>query len=159
HLLDRGLDAGQIYHYAIFAIYKMGDGRLFPSPGVAAVARTAAPISSFFDRPVAEPEGSGLPADPSDLRATRAGGGFGSGAGAGAVGVRVTLRWRWTREASSAIVVARQGAPPQGPSDPMATTAVVPRAEYDRQGCWTLTLPAVPPRGGSREGEPPGEPN
>jgi hypothetical protein len=85
-------------------------------------------------------------ADPSDLRATRAGGGLGSGSGTGSGGVRVMLRWRWAPGTSTAMVVARQGAPPQGPSDPLATTAIVPRTEYDRQQCWTLTLPTTPPR-------------
>ncbi len=60
----------------------MPDGRLFPSPGVAAVARTGAPIATFFDLPIAE-AAAGLPADPSELRATRAGGGIGASAGAG----------------------------------------------------------------------------
>jgi tetratricopeptide (TPR) repeat protein len=157
HVLDRGLDAGQIYHYAIYAVYKMPDGRLFPSPGVAAVARTGAPVAAFFERPTAGPEASGLPADPSELRATRAGGGLGSGA----VGVRVTLRWRWAPEAATAMVVARQGMPPQGPGDPSAIADIVPRDEYDRQGCWTLALPAIPPRavsgsanGSTANGEP-----
>lgn len=149
HVLDRGLDPGQIYHYAIFAIYKMADGRLYPSPGVAAVARTGAPLPAFFDRPVAEPvAATGLPDDPSDLRATRAGGGLGSTSGAG--GVRVTLRWRWAPEVSSTMIVARQGSPAEGPGDPMAAAAIVSRAEYDRQGFWTLALPATATREGSR---------
>jgi hypothetical protein len=82
--------------------------------------------------------------DPSELRATRAGSGFGSTTGGG---LRVTLRWRWPAEATSALVVARQGAPPQGPSDPLATTAIVLRADYERQDCWTFALPTIPPRG------------
>src|SRR5439155_22308660 len=78
--------------------------------------------------------------DPSELRATRAGGGLGSTAG----GTRVMLRWRWAGDATAALVVARQGAPPQGPSDPLATTTMVTRADYDRHDCWTLGLPMVP---------------
>ncbi|MGP0069802.1 MAG: hypothetical protein ACLQGP_40150 [Isosphaeraceae bacterium] len=80
--------------------------------------------------------------DPSELRATRAGSGLGSVRD----GIRVTLRWRWNAEAMAALVVARQGAPPQGPSDPLAITANVPRADYDRHDCWTLGLPTTPPR-------------
>jgi hypothetical protein len=45
------------------------------------------------------------------------------------------------------MVVARHGAPPQGPSDPLATTAIVPRAEYDRRQYWALALPSAPLRG------------
>ena len=73
--------------------------------------------------------------DPTDLRATRAGSGLGSTPGGG---VRVTLRWRWPAEATAALIVARQGAPPQGPSDPLATTTNVSRTDYERQDCWTL---------------------
>ena len=142
----------------------MPDGRLFPSPGVAAVARTGAPIATFFDPPTAAPEGPGLPADPTELRATRAGGGLGSGS-AGAGGVRVTLRWRWAPESSAAMIVARQGSPPEGPNDPLATTAIVPRADYDRQECWTLAaadraasgpvaLPGRSANGSATNGEP-----
>ncbi len=99
--------------------------------------------------------------DPSDLRATRAGSGLGSSAGAG---TRVTLRWRWPAEASAALVVAAQGAPPKGPSDPLATTANVPRADYDRQDCWTLSLPtasfrAPPSRRGRATGPSPNRPH
>ncbi len=82
--------------------------------------------------------------DPSELRATRTSSGLGSTM---AAGIRVTLRWRWPAEATSALVVVRPGTPPQGPSDPLATTAIVPRADYDRQDCWTFSLPAIPPRG------------
>ena len=230
HLLDRGLDPGQVYYYAIYAIYKMPDGRLYPSPGVVVSAQprppaavpdapravteptgrvriewvepargtvrirrtegplphpvgvrlTAAEVESLPGRWV-EPDGPDRAhdpdppragvchytpiagwgdtwivgpgatlsrvADPSDLRATRAGGGLGSASGGGSGGVRVVLRWRWAPESSSAMVVARQGSPPQGPSDPLATTAIVPRAEYDRHGCWMLALPATATRG------------
>jgi hypothetical protein len=229
HLLDRGLDPGQVYHYAIYAIYRMPDGRLFPAPGVVvsaqprpAAAMPEAPrlVSEPTGRiriewtepargtvrilrtegPLPHPAGARLSADeidaspgrwiepagpdraydsdppragvchytpivgwgdtwivgpgaalsrveePSDLRATRAGGGLGSSSGTGLGGVRVMLRWRWAPGTSTAMVVARQGAPPQGPSDPLATTAIVPRADYDRQQCWTLTLPTTPPR-------------
>ncbi|HZW33686.1 MAG TPA: hypothetical protein VFF52_23395, partial [Isosphaeraceae bacterium] len=225
HALDRGLDQGQVYHYGIYAIYKMADGRLYPSPGVVVAAQPEPPVAPLdAPRLVQEPSGRvridwiepargsvrilrtaaplplppgtrltageaealegvwlesitpdraydpdppltgacsytpltgwgqtwtlghgatlGRVADPSDLRATRAGGGLGSSLG----GIRATLRWRWPAGASAAVVVARQGAPPQGPGDPMATTALLTRAEYDRHDCWTISLPSGPSR-------------
>jgi hypothetical protein len=81
--------------------------------------------------------------DPSELRATRAGGGLGYSSG----GMRVTLRWRWPGEANAALVVARQGMPPLGPNDPLALAATVLRADYDRHDCWALTLPLTKPLG------------
>jgi len=75
--------------------------------------------------------------DPSGLRSTRASGGLSNGSS----GVRVTLRWQWAAEATATLIAARQGAPPQGPSDRLANTATVFRSDYDRQDCWTLTLP------------------
>ena len=71
--------------------------------------------------------------------ATRAGGGLGSGPS----GIRVTLRWQWAAEASATLVVARQGSPPLGPSDPAAITETVSFADYDRLGLWTLNLPTT----------------
>ncbi len=38
------------------------------------------------------------------------------------------------------MIVARQGSPPDGPDDPLAMTSLVPRADYERQACWTLAL-------------------
>jgi tetratricopeptide (TPR) repeat protein len=74
--------------------------------------------------------------DPSELRATRAG---------GTGGVRVTLRWQWAAQASATLVVARRGAPPTGTNDPAAIIETVSFADYDRLGSWTLNLPATPP--------------
>jgi tetratricopeptide (TPR) repeat protein len=156
HSLDSGLDANQVYYYGVFAIYKVADGRLFPSPGVVVSARPGAPLSARPDPPVAESHDSGLPVDPSELRASRAGGGIGSSQGAGSAGGRVTLRWRWAPEAASTMVVARQGTFPEGPNDPLATTAIVSRGDYDRLGCAALTLPASPPQRGSGPAALPG---
>jgi tetratricopeptide (TPR) repeat protein len=225
HAIDRDIAADQDYYYAIHAIYRMPDGRLFPSPGVVVSARpqptvavpeaprliqeptgrvridwiepvrgsirilrTPHPLPLPAGARLAAAEGGSLdghwiePAapdraydpdptrnglsyytpvavwgdawtvghgavlsrvpDPSELRATRAGSGLGSTPD----GIRVTLRWRWNAEAMAALVVARQGAPPQGPSDPLATTANVPRADYERHDCWTFSLPTIPPR-------------
>lgn len=72
-------------------------------------------------------------ADPSDLRAVRAGG---SG--------RVHLRWRWGPNCVETRVLARAGAPPAGPDDPEATRTSVSDAEYGRLGYYALTLPASP---------------
>ncbi len=55
---DRSLHADQVFYYAIYAIYKMPDGRLFPSPGVVVAARTGAPIVRRPDPPTAAPEGT-----------------------------------------------------------------------------------------------------
>ena len=76
-------------------------------------------------------------ADPWDLRATRAGG---PGSESSRTS-RVVLRWQWAQEASSTRLVARQGSPPIGPADPIALVATVTRAEYDRLGFWTISLP------------------
>ena len=182
HTLDRNVDPNEVYHYGIYAIYKMSDGRLFPSPGIVvsatqatvnaglpAVARTRArcrldwiePVrgavrSCTLADPLPVPAGTRLPAakaaargrriepaspgraydpeppteghcyytpltvwnalytvghgvalsrvpDPSELRATRAGGGIGGGSS----GIRVTLRWQWAAEANATLVVAR----------------------------------------------------
>jgi hypothetical protein len=219
HVLDRNLDADEAYHYGIYAVYAMSDGRLFPSPGVVVSARAQPPVSALeaprllvesdgrvridWIEPVrgsvkilrmtdplplaagsrltaaevdalagrwiepaapdraydAEPPAEGhcyyvpltvwagtytvghtsalsrVP-DPSELRATRTGTGLGTGSGA----TRVALRWRWAAEASISLIVARQGTPAVGPSDPAAVRATVFRADYDRQECWTLNL-------------------
>jgi len=44
HTMDRNLDPNEVYHYGIYAIYAMQDGRLFPSPGVVVSARPQPPI-------------------------------------------------------------------------------------------------------------------
>ena len=225
HALDRDVDPKEVYHYGIFAIYKMSDGRLFPAPGVVVsarpqpvvspleaprlllepgrgvrldwiepmrgavkVLRTAHPLpvpagtrllaneaealdgyriepalpgQGYDPEPPAEGHcyytpltvwngmstvGHGVAlsrvADPSELRATRAGGGLGSGPS----GTRVTLRWQWAAGAGATLVVARQGAPPLGTSDPAAITEAVSFADYDRLGSWTLSLPVTRPR-------------
>ena len=226
HTLDRDIDPGQDHYYGIYAIYRMPDGRLYPSPGIVVAARPQLAILApdaprllqeatgrvridwiepargsirilRTPYPLPLPAGSRLTAadagaldghwiepagpdrafdpdpprvglsyytpvagcgdswtvghgtilsrvpDPSELRATRAGSGLGSPPG----GIRVTLRWRWDAEATAAMVVARQGALPQGPGDPLAITANVPRTDYDRQDCWTFSLPTVTIRG------------
>ena len=220
HALDRNVDPDEIYHYAIYAIYAMAEGRLVPSPGVVVSARPQPPVAAlevprlllepgrrvridwiepargsvkimrtvhpfphaagsrltmaeaealtgFMIEPVGpdraydtDPPGEGhcyytplifwagsctvghtaalsRVADPSDLRATRVGTGLGASSGE----TRVTLRWRWSGEASACLVVARQGTPPAGPSDPESVETTVHRADYDRQDCWALTLP------------------
>jgi hypothetical protein len=79
-------------------------------------------------------------ADPSELRATRVGSGLGAPAGS----MRLTLRWRWAAGADATLVVARQGSPTQGPTDPMAVSSTVSRADYNARDCWTLNLPRGP---------------
>jgi hypothetical protein len=220
HTVDRNLDNNEIFHYGIYAIYAMADGKLFASPGVVVSARPHPPVSPLeaprlllepggrvrmdwiepargtvkivrTDRPLLLAAGSRLSqteadtiegswiepfgpdraydpdppveghcyytpltgwgntltvghmaafsrvADPSDLRATRAGGGL----GAGSSGTRVTLRWNWASQSSAAMVVARQGTAPVAPNDPSAITVTVHRADYDRQACWSISLP------------------
>ena len=220
HTLDRNVDPNEVYHYGIYAIYKMSDGRLFPAPGVVVSARPQATVSALeaprlllepgrgvrldwiepvrgavqilrTADPLPVPAGTRLPAaeaaalegrriepaspgraydpeppteghcyytpltvwnalytvghgvalsrvaDPSELRATRAGGGIGGGSS----GIRVTLRWQWAAEANATLVVARQGTAPRGTNDLDAITETVSFAEYDRLGCWTFSLP------------------
>jgi hypothetical protein len=47
HAFDRNLDSNEIYHYGIYAIYAMADGRLFPSPGLVVSARPQPPVSAL----------------------------------------------------------------------------------------------------------------
>jgi len=72
-------------------------------------------------------------ADPSDLRAVRAGGG------------RVHLRWRWNPQGSGSRVVARAGSPPRGADDPGGIAAGVSDEEYSRLGYFAMTLPTDRP--------------
>jgi hypothetical protein len=219
HALDRNVDPDEVYHYGIYAIYSMPDGRLFPAPGIVVSARPQPPISPLeaprllqepsgrvridwiepargsvkvlrTSEPLPFPAGSQLASsqaealsgrwielasperaydseppeegycyytpltvwcdtwtvghgvalsrvgDPSELRANRAGSGLGAGSG----GTRVTLRWRWAADADATLVVARQGAAPEGPSDPAAITGTVTHVDYDRHGSWTINL-------------------
>jgi hypothetical protein len=71
--------------------------------------------------------------DPSDLRATRAGGNV------------VHLRWRWSPHGAQTLVVARPGSPPTGPDDPSALVETVAEIDYARDGRYTLTLPPDEP--------------
>ena len=58
HALDRNLDPNEVYHYGIYAIYAMADGKLFPSPGVVVSARPQPPISTLeAPRLLVEPSG------------------------------------------------------------------------------------------------------
>ena len=58
HALDRNLDPNEVYHYGIYAIYAMPDGRLFPAPGVVVSARPQPPISALeAPRLLLEPSG------------------------------------------------------------------------------------------------------
>jgi hypothetical protein len=45
HALDRDVDPNEVYHYGIFAIYKMADGRLYPAPGAVVSARPQPAVS------------------------------------------------------------------------------------------------------------------
>ena len=47
HALDRNVDPNEVYHYGIYAIYAMSDGRLVPSPGVVVSARPQPPVSAL----------------------------------------------------------------------------------------------------------------
>ncbi len=76
-------------------------------------------------------------ADPSDLRAVRAGGGGNAG--------RVHLRWRWSPQGVESRVVACSGRPPVGADDPTPTSFRVFDDEYSRLGYFAITLPTVSP--------------
>ena len=75
-------------------------------------------------------------ADPSDLRAVRAG-------GVGAAG-RVHLRWRWSPQGVESRVVASLGRPPTGADDPSGVSFRVFDDEYSRLGYFAITLPSLP---------------
>jgi hypothetical protein len=70
-------------------------------------------------------------ADPSDLRAVRAG-----------PGGRVHLRWRWSPRCSQCLVVARAGCDPEDAVDPMAVHVTVQDHDYSQMGFLPLNLPA-----------------
>ncbi len=58
HALDRNLDPEEVYHYGIYAIYAMADGKMFPAPGVVVSARPQPPISTLeAPRLLVEPSG------------------------------------------------------------------------------------------------------
>ena len=58
HALDRNVDPNEVYHYGIYAIYAMPDGRLFPAPGVVVSARPQPPVSALeAPRLLLEPSG------------------------------------------------------------------------------------------------------
>ena len=72
HALDRNLDPNEVYHYGIYAIHAMADGRLFPAPGVVVSARPQPPISTLD-----APRLSGGTERPGSHRLGRAGPGVG----------------------------------------------------------------------------------
>ena len=76
-------------------------------------------------------------ADPTELRATRAG----SGLVPVLSGIRRHAPLAMGRGGDARSGRRSPGTPPQGPNDPAAITATVSRADYDHQGCWTLSLP------------------
>ena len=97
------------------------------------------PIGVCYYTPILEWAGEmtiGFPAkyscvaDPSDLRAVRAGSGG-----------RVHLRWRWSPQGTESRVVAKAGSPPLGADDPEAVGAGVSDEEYSRLGYFAITLP------------------
>ena len=101
------------------------------------------PIGICYYTPILEWAGEltiGVPAryscvaDPSDLRAVRAGGGG-----------RVHLRWRWSPRGTEARVVAKAGSPPTGADDPDGIGAGVSDEEYSRLGYFAITLPTGVP--------------
>ncbi len=217
---DSGLREDQVYHYAIYAIYRMADSRRYPSQGVVVAAfprlplppmnaprlmltstgqvrldwtepprgsvrilRTTKPLLvapgaqlsgvaaeqlagdwlplSAPDRAEdSDPPAAGFcyytplvlagslltvghsaalsrVADPSELRAARTGGPGEEAATAS----RILLRWQWPPEATATRLLARQGSPAWGSSDPAALVTTVARADYERLGSWTLDLP------------------
>ena len=47
HALDRNVGPDEIYHYGLYAIYGLADGRLVPSPGVVVSARPQPPVAAL----------------------------------------------------------------------------------------------------------------
>ena len=104
---------------------------------------TPPPIGICYYTPVLELGGEmtlGFPAryscvaDPSDLRAVRAG-------SAG----RVHLRWRWSPQGTESRVVAKSGSPPLHADDPDGDAWSVSDEEYSRLGYFAMTLPPSVP--------------
>ena len=83
-------------------------------------------------------------ADPSDLRAVRAGG--------PGPGGRVNLRWRWSPQGVETRIVATQGRPPINGDDPDAVMFNVFDDEYSRLGQFAITLPTPTEPGGEGAG-------
>jgi hypothetical protein len=187
-------DVGEVdIYYRIYAVFRMPDGRLFPSPGVVVRPPTAEPVADQRSEtrrglplpstggPVSEPEpslrrepvgvarsywtsavsrplglsraaglslgrGTGLPADPSDLRAIASRDGRTPGGT-----VRVVLRWRWSPSADLVRIVAKRDARPLGPDDSESLSFDVSKREYERLDSWTIHLPSLitPPSTGS----------
>ena len=46
--LDTDLSDDEVYHYGIYAIYRLSDGRLFPSPGVVVAAIPRSPVAPLY---------------------------------------------------------------------------------------------------------------
>jgi hypothetical protein len=156
--LDRNLREDQVYHYAIYAIYRMTDSNRYPSSGVAAAAfpRVSARPDATESEPTPDRPAAPLGvADPADLRAIRIAGPNDEASTAS----RILLRWRWAPEASFTRLLARHGSPPRGSTDPDAVALTVPRAEYERVGSWTLELPMTrSPEPGNHQRQPAIEP-
>jgi hypothetical protein len=101
------------------------------------------PIGVCYYTPILEWAGEmtiGFPAkyscvaDPTNLRAVRAGNGG-----------RVHLRWRWSPQGTESLVVAKAGSHPTFADDPEAITARVSDDEYSRLGYYAMTLPTGVP--------------
>ncbi len=59
HALDPNGDPHEITYYGVFAVYRMGDGKLYPSPGSIVLARPRPPVSPLAPpRLTREPDGS-----------------------------------------------------------------------------------------------------
>ncbi len=101
-----------------------------PSPPAAGICYYTPVVEWAGMATVGTPARYSCVADPSDLRAVRAGNGG-----------RVHLRWRWTPRGTESLVVARSGSPPTGADDPQAIAAGVSDDEYSRLGYFGMTLP------------------
>ena len=116
----------------------IGDGRAEdPNPPAIGLCFYTPVVILAGEATIGHPARYSCVADPSDLRAVRAG-------GSGSAG-RVHLRWRWSPQGVESRVVACVGRPPVGSDDLAAISFRVFDDEYSRLGYCAITLPTAPP--------------
>ena len=115
-----------------------GDGRADdPSPPAVGLCFYTPVVVLAGEATLGHPARYSCVADPSDLRAVRAGGSGNAG--------RIHLRWRWSPQGVESRVVACSGRPPVGADDPAGVSFRIFDDEYGRLGYFAITLPSGTP--------------